>query len=42
MDLDVFWRLDRNGRVKSRVCSTAHGLFLLFYLWVYPRSSTVR
>jgi len=29
MDPDVFWRLDRNGRVKSRVCTTTLGLFLL-------------
>lgn len=29
MDPDVLWRLDRYGRVKSRVCTTAHGLFLL-------------
>lgn len=29
MDPDVLWRLDRNGRVKSCVCTTTLGLFPL-------------
>jgi hypothetical protein len=29
MDPDVLWRLDLNGRVKSRGANTAHDLYIL-------------